>query len=240
MNAIKGLHYFFEGFELITRPGLKRYVIIPALINIVFFTLMFVLAWHYMQELNIWVMHHIPHWLAFLSVLLWLVFFISFILFFVYTFIIIANIIAAPFNALLAEKVEFFLTGKTLASKGLFDFIKDIPTIIGRQLSIVFYYLLRTALILILFFIPVIQSLAPLLWFLFSAWFIAISYVDYVADNHHVTVNQMRAALAREPGLALVFGASVLVASMVPVLNFFTIPAAVAGATKLWIEQYEP
>lgn len=74
-DLIKGMHYLFAGFGLITKPGLKRYVIIPLIINIVLFSLLFLVLRHYMSELNTWVAGYLPRWLEWLSVVIWLLFF---------------------------------------------------------------------------------------------------------------------------------------------------------------------
>ncbi len=43
-DFFKGVHYLFAGFGLITRPGIKRYVVMPLVINILMFTLIFFLV----------------------------------------------------------------------------------------------------------------------------------------------------------------------------------------------------
>jgi CysZ protein len=43
--------------------------------------------------------------------------------------------------------------------------------------------------------------------------------------------------VAKKRFLNLGFGSAVSVATMTPILNFLVMPAAVAGATALWIEQ---
>jgi CysZ protein len=167
---------------------------------------------------------------------LWTLFIVSFFLFFVYTFVTIANIVAAPFNSFLAEKVEMHLTGRIPEYRSLLDNIKDVPRIIGRQFAILGYYLPRAFGILILFFIPVLHLIAPFLWVVFNAWYLALTYVDYPTDNHRIPVAIVRERLHKKRWLAIGFGGSVLAASMVPIVNLFTIPAAVAGATKLWCQ----
>jgi len=236
-NASLGFFYLLSGFELIFKPGLRRFVFFPLLINIVFFIALFFLFWHYVGEFNLWFEAHLPTWLHWLSIMLWLVFFVSFFLLFIFAFVVMANIIAAPFNGFLAEKVELYLTGKTPDQRGFFMIIKDAPRILGRQLLILSYYLPRALLIFILFFIPIIHVLAAVFWFLFNAWFMTLTYIDYPTDNHHVSLKDVRRWLQQKRWLGLAFGGSVMLVSMVPILNFFVMPAAVAGATKLWLEQ---
>lgn len=235
-NPYSGASYLFEGFKLILKPGIKRFVVIPLFINIILFAALFMLAKHYFSIFDHWFILHLPHWLAFLGNILWVIFFLGFFLVMIYTFVTIANLIAAPFNSLLAEKVQLYLTGQ-VHEQSLLTTCKEVPRIIGRQLAILGYYLPRAIIVLILFFVPVIQIVAAVIWFLFNANFMTITYVDYPADNNRVALREMLARLRKKRGLALGFGSAVLVLTMIPVVNFFVIPAAVAGATKLWLEQ---
>lgn len=232
-----GLHYFLSGLKLLFQPGIKRYVIIPLIINILLFIGLFFVSQHYFQEFNLWIENHLPNWLRWIGVLLWIIFFLGFSITMLYTFVTIANIISAPFNSLLAEKIEEHLTGKKIQSRSTTEIIKDIPRIIGRQFSLIGYYLPRAILLLILFFIPIIQIVAALFWFLFNAWYMTLQYIDYPTDNHQIPLRDVHAWLKKNRVSSLSFGISVLVASMIPILNFFVVPAAVAAATKFWVEE---
>jgi CysZ protein len=236
-NPMLGLGYFIDGFRLITKPGLKRFVVIPLAINIILFSALFFLLRYFVGEFNVWFAHHLPAWLHWLTLVFWILFLMSFILLFVFAFVTIANIIAAPFNSFLAEKVELYLTGKLPEQRSLMQNIRDIPRIVSRQLAILGYFLLWAIPFLILFFIPFLQTVAPLLWFLFHAWYLTITYVDYPTDNHRVSLKKVRLWLRQRRSVSLGFGISVLVATMIPVINFFTIPAAVAAATKFWVKE---
>ena len=239
-NLLKGAQYLLTGFNIITKPGIRLFVIIPLIVNILLFTLLFIFARHYINEFNAWFTGYLPSWLAWLSVILWCLFVVSFFLIMVYTFTLIANAISAPFNGFLSEKVEMYLTGKTQDPRTLAQNIKDIPRILGRQFSILIYYLPRVLALLLLFFIPVIQVFAAILWFLFHAWFMAMIYIDYPTDNHRINMITVRQWMSENRALMLGFGLSVLTATLIPILNFVTIPAAVAGATALWIDTRSP
>lgn len=236
-NFISGISYFIDGVRLVFQPGLRRFVILPCLINIILFFILFILLAHYINVFNLWFENHLPNWLQWMGIIVWLVFLGCFILIFLYTFILIANLIAAPFNGLLAEKVELFLTGNKLQNRSLSDTIKDVPRIIGRQLAILVFYLPYAVIIFIFFFVPVIQSIAMVAWFIFNAWFVALMYVDFPTDNHRVSIQEARIRMRRKMWSSLGFGVSVLVAMMIPIFNFIAIPAAVAGATKFWLKE---
>jgi len=236
MNAI---HYFFNGFKLMWLPGIKRFVIIPLLLNTLLFIGLFLVAQHFVAEVNQWLLHLLPNWLKWLKTIVWLLFFVSFFLAVIYTYVTVANLISAPFNSLLAEKVIFHLTGKTTDNATLTSAIKDIPRICGRQLAIIGYYLPRAIGIGILFFIPIIQVAAAPLWFIFNAWFMALQYIDYPTDIQRTPISKVRTELKKKRWLNLNFGFYVLIASMIPILNLFVMPAAVAGATELWLKEFQ-
>ncbi|MDU5502314.1 MAG: sulfate transporter CysZ [Enterobacter sp.] len=132
-------------------------------------------------------MSYVPDWLQWLNYLLWPVAVISVLLVFGYFFSTIANWIAAPFNGLLAEQLEARLTGATPPDTGILGLMKDLPRIMKREWQKFAWYLPRAVVLLILYFVPGIgQTVAPVLWFLFSAWMLAIQYCDYPFDNHKV------------------------------------------------------
>jgi CysZ protein len=232
-----GANYLFAGFGLLTKPGLKRFVIIPLVINFILFSLMFVILQHYTSQFASWITAQLPAWLHFISILIWLLFFLGFFFIFVYVFAALGAIVAAPFNGLLAEKVELYLTGKAPIDRGLIDNIKDMPRMVGRQLQILLYFLPRAMLILILFFIPVVHWLAIILWFLFCAWFLTLQYLDFPTDNHRIPLANVRDFLQMRRATTLGFGMSLMFVLSIPFLNFFAIPAAAAGATKFWIDE---
>lgn len=232
-----GMKYLMDGFALIMQPGLRRFVIIPLIINILLFISFFMILVHFMGQFNAWFATFLPTWLLWLSWILWGLFFLSYCVVLLYTFVTLANIICAPFNSFLAEKVEYYLTGSLAESRTLLENIKDVPRIVGRQLAILGYYLPRALALLILLLIPGVQVFAPIFLFLFHAWFMALTYIDYPTDNHRIPIKTVRGWMEERQWISLGFGASVLVASLFPVINFFAIPAAVAGATKFWVEQ---
>ncbi len=234
-----GLFYFSQGWKLITLPGIRRFVILPLLVNIVLMGGAFI--WLF-TRLDNWipaVMSHVPSWLQWLSYLLWPIVVVSILLVFSYFFSTIANWIAAPFNGLLAEQLEARLTGVTPPVAGIGAILKDVPRIMKREWQKLAWYLPRAIVLLLLYFIPGIgQTVAPVVWFLFSAWMLAIQYCDYPFDNHKVPFKEMRTALRTRKAINLQFGAITSLFTLVPVLNLVVMPVAVCGATAMWVDCY--
>lgn len=237
--AKSGIQYFMDGFSLIKQPGLRRFVVVPLLCNLVLFAGALMLAINYLAQLMQWVDASVPSWLDWISFLLWPLLIIAVLIVFSFIFSAIMNWIAAPFNGLLAEKAEQLLTGKPLYTGGAMDAVKDLPRVFGREWQKLKYYLPRALLVLILFFIPVVgQTVFPVVWFIFSAWMMAIQYCDYPFDNHKVTFSDMKFALKQTRGSSMSFGVAVTVFSMVPIVNFIVMPVAICGATAMWVDKY--
>ncbi|KPZ70520.1 MULTISPECIES: sulfate transporter CysZ [Shewanella] len=234
-----GVNYFIDGFKLIKQPGLRTFVFIPLMVNLVLFSTAIYFAVGKLDELFGWMNSQIPEYLTWLNFFLWPLAIVSLLVVMSFVFSSVMNWIAAPFNGLLAEKVEMHLTGKPLNSGTTVDLIKDLPRILGREWIKLKYYLPRALLFLVLFIVPVVgQTAAPILWFLFSAWMMAIQYCDFPFDNHKVPFNDMKFALAQTKGTSYSFGAAVTLFSMIPIVNFIVMPVAICGATAMWVDKY--
>jgi len=231
------MHYFFQGLGLLSTKGLRRFVLIPLTINLLLFAVAFFFLLQQVQGWVDYLMDFVPEFLSFLSYVIWPLLVLSTVLTLAFSFTMIANFIAAPFNALLSEKVEQHLTGQALPDQGFTAFLKDVPRMLAREWT-KFVYCFPRALVFLLafFFIPL---LGQLMWFLFTAWMMAIQYCDYAYDNHKVPFDTMRKQLRADLGGSYGFGMTVAVASMVPFLNLLVMPIAVCGATALWVDRFK-
>ncbi|MCL1127083.1 sulfate transporter CysZ [Shewanella surugensis] len=234
-----GVNYFIMGFSLIKRPGLRRFVFIPLLINLVLFSGLFYLAINQLSRIFDWLSLQLPSYLSWLNIILWPLAVITLLVVSSFIFSSVMNWLAAPFNGLLAEKVEQLLSGKALNTGSNMDVIKDIPRTLSREWIKLKYYIPRALIFLILFWVPLLgQTVAPVLWFLFTAWMMAIQYCDYPFDNHKVPFSDMKKALNNTKGSSFSFGATVTLFSMIPIVNFVVMPVAICGATAMWVDKY--
>jgi CysZ protein len=237
-NPISGVGYFFKGLSLITQKGVKRYVILPLLINILLFSVAITVALTELPVLMGWAVGLLPVWLGWLSWLLLPLFIVVVVLVAFFGFAVMGNLIAAPFNGPLAEAVERKLTGEVSAScrdsRGL---IKDISSSILSELRKLAYFAIRAIPLLILLLIPVVNLVASVLWLLLMSWMLALEYADFPMANHGLTFRRQREILRNRRFLSLGYGGMLTVALVIPGLNFLLIPAGVAGATAMWVEQ---
>jgi CysZ protein len=232
----EGLYYFRQGFHLITQPGIRHLVIIPFLLNLILFVILVTTAIHFFNLLIIQIDQYLPSWLHFIEWILWVIFVMTFLIVVSYTFSLLANLISAPFNAFLSEKVQRKLTGK-VREISAWQAIKETPKTLMRALEMLGYYIPRSLGILVLSFIPIINIFVPILWLLFNSWSMAIQYFNYPFENNAIDFRLMRQYLQTRKFAALSFGGLVMLCSLVPVLNIIVISAATAGATAFWASE---
>lgn len=240
-NMVKGARYLVQGFSLINQPGIRRFAYLPMLINTLLFS---VALWFGLSNFGGWLDALMPTWLpawleSILTWLIWPLFILLLAIIVFFSFSVIANILAAPFNGILAEMVEKKMTGGSAPDMPWAQLLKDTPKMIFNELRKVAYLLMWVLPLLILSLIPGLNLFAPLLWLLFSSWTLALDYHDYPMGNHQLAFRQQRELLRQNRGLALGFGGATMLATMIPILNFLVIPAAVAGATKLYLENIQ-
>jgi CysZ protein len=236
--VLTGPQYLGQGLKLILSPGLRLFVLLPLTINLILFSGLIVLS---MQQFSGWVdtfMPSLPTWLSFLEYVLWPLFVVLVLLMVFFTFTLLANIIAAPFNGFLAEKVEVVVRGQDdFPPFSGAELMAMVPRTLGREMRKLSYFLPRAIALLILSFIPVLNILAAPLWLVFGVWMMAVQYIDYPADNNKMSWDDMLAWLREKRWQSMSFGGITYLALLVPGLNIVMMPAAVAGATLLWVRE---
>lgn len=233
-----GFNYLLSGFGLIGKSGIRLFVLIPLFINTILFAGVIVYGANMLGDL---INSYLTGWWEWLSWLLWPLFIIIALTVVFFTFSIIANLIAAPFNGFLAEATEEWITGRTLEEAGsLARLPAEIIKAIKSESRKFIYLIIRAVPLLALFFIPLVNFAAPFLWFLFGAWMLALEYLDFPTGNHGILFPELRNILKTRRQLAFGFGMGVMLLTLVPVVNFIAIPVAVCGATRMWLEQLAP
>jgi CysZ protein len=243
-TVTNGFNYMIDGAKILASSGMKRFVLIPLIANIIVFVFLTSLLIQYFSTVSNYFTDALSGWA-------WLAYFAAIIatilsglaafiilLIYGYSFNLITNIIAAPFYGLLAEKIEHKLTGSITPEE-------SIPSLIlrtlQRELVKLWYFISRGFLVFfglfILAFIPVINFMVPVLAVFWAAWVLTLQYVDYPADNNHMSFKELRQQIKNKRYSTLGFGGVILIGSMIPVINIFIMPIAVAGGTLFWINE---
>lgn len=252
-NLFKGFGFTLSGLKLITQPGIRRFVAIPLAINILLFG---GATWYLFANFEGWMQQlmpqlpDLPGWLSWLETiygwietavlwLLWPLFSAMVILVIFYTFSFVANLIAAPFNSILASKVENLLRDKPIEDGPEFPTFELIKRTLGSELGKLFYFFKWWILLFILTLIPVLNVAAPFIWIVFGAWMLSLEYLDYPMSNHNKFFKDINKQAINKRSLSLGFGGGVMLLTSIPFVNLIAMPAGVAGATSLWVNHGE-
>ena len=213
-------------------------MIVPLAINLLLFGGLVWYGYSQFYPFVEWLMSFVPALFDFIEWLIWLFFGLLAAITVFFCFTPIANIIAAPFNALMSEKIEAQLTGVPVASD--VSFAKMAIDAIASQLGKLVYILLWALGLFLVSLIPVVNLVAPVLWVVFGSWLLSLEYFDYPMGNHDIVFAEQKRRLRERRGISLGFGGAVMIMTSIPIVNFIAMPVAVAGATLLWVEQFQP
>lgn len=241
-EALSGPDYLLRGFKLLREPSIRPFAIIPLIINVVVIVALFVSGTMGMGALLDSWLAGIPAWLEWLKTLLWLVMAIGLLILLCLSFTLLANLIAAPFNGWLSARVEAHLTG--IEPESGLTMGQEAWQSIRGELGKLWFFLSRAAVLgivsLIIFWIPVVNTILPVLWFIFGAYMLALEYMDHPMANHGLEFKAKRQLLAEHRMLSLSFGGTATLFTAIPLVNLIIMPAAVAGATQAWVERLHP
>lgn len=218
--------------------GLRRYVIVPIIINIVLIiSLIGFLGWQINAWLDSW-LAGLPHWLEWLENVLWWLAMVIGTLIFCYFFTLLANLIASPFNGMLSARVEKLRTGHE-PNSGM-SIAGEMWDGLTGELRRLRYYASRALILalvsLVLLFIPVANLTIAPIWFIFGAFMLAFEYLDLPMANRGMTFDDKIRHLYTQRWHHLGFGGVVTLATAIPLANLVVVPAAVIGATLLYVE----
>jgi len=228
------MRYFLSGYRALFTPGLRRWVLIPLLINTLLFVVLLGLAGAYVGALANQILPQGWDWIRWL---LWPIFAVTAAVFVFYTFTLFANLIGAPFNSKLAFELARLRGFKPPVDDTAHGIWAALRVGLSGELNKLLYYLRWLIPLILLSLIPILNLLAPIAWPLFGAWMMVVEYADYPLGNQGLDPPSQRRWLADRRIDALGFGACVLGATLIPIVNLAVMPAAVAGATLFWLDQ---
>nr|WP_320050564.1 sulfate transporter CysZ [uncultured Desulfuromonas sp.] len=232
-----GFFSLWHAFRFLgANPSLFKYVAIPFAINLLVFSA--TLYWgvdlfngmigHYVGTQEAWYWQILAVFVKVIAGLLTAV-----IVFF--TFTVVGNLIAAPFNDVLSEKTELILTGNRLDEPfSLKLFMADMWRVLGDELRKMSIFV---ALMIFLLLFNMIPALGPPVYAVFSValtlFFLVVEYTGYVFSRKHLGFSDQRRFIKNNFMASVGFGLAVMCMLMIPFVQFVTIPIAVIAATRL-------
>lgn len=247
-----GIGFVGQGFQLAKRPGIRPYMLVPFLMNFVLFSAFGYFTFDQLSSLVSmldWVADF-PGWLDWLEAIVnwlfgafkWLillagVFLMLFIMGSVFT--MLTHLLVSPFIGLLGEKVERELHTVDYPVNTLSQIALRT---IKRELVKFRYWILRAlglgVVTIILWSLPIVNALTPVIWYLFGAWMLAMQYIDIPADNNGYSFEDVLALMRRHRAEIMGFGGAIMLLTATPIVNLFIIPIAVAGGVVFWVERF--
>ncbi|SHI50471.1 CysZ protein [Malonomonas rubra DSM 5091] len=245
--TIKPVAGFTRGFSyplraakfLSKRPGLLRYLAIPFAINVLVFSISVYYGLDLFQGLLETYAPNTEVWYgAALYYLAWTVAMLltSVVVFF--TFTVVGNLIASPFNELLSEHVEALKVGRKPDERfSVGRFWKEAKNSIFVEIKKMSVFIICMVLLLGINLIPGVGSmiyavLAPM----FTLFFLVVEYMAFVLMRKQLTFTQQRRYITKRPVLMIGYGCGIFCLLTIPFVQFFCIPLAVVGATLLWCD----
>jgi CysZ protein len=217
-----------QALHLLGDKRLRLYLIIPLLINTALYSLAFYLGYHSVAAL---IDNLIPSWLHWLNWILWPLFLASFLVIGFFSFTLLANLIAAPsYSRLSAKTLE--IIGKTPKTKTEQPFSQ----LLLAELKRMRYIVLRMLPLAILFLIPVVNLIAPILWTMFAAWGMAMEFMAYPLEERGLLFTEQKQFLQQNRISILTFGGIIAFGMTLPVVNLLICQVAVIAAT-IFVQQ---
>lgn len=179
-----------------------------------------------------WTLGFLPDWLDWLGSLFAFLLYVLGLVLAVWAFGFVSVLLASPFLGTLSARAEREAFGNGPDHhEGLAGAMTRALAREGRKLA---YHLPRLACLFVLTLVPVLNVAAPLLWFAFGSWMLALHFVDFASENRGLKLDDTLALLRANRGPAFGFGAVVALLMAVPFAALVVIPAAVCGGAVLW------
>ena len=232
MSVGLGASCFLDGAKLARSRPLRRFVWAPLATSLVCVALLLGVGYAWVADASAWVVGATPAWLSWLGRLVAVLLYVLGLFVAGWLVGLIAVLVASPFLGALsagAEREQFGTAPSYAPSVGA-----AVSGAVRREARKLRYHLPRLAAVFLLTLIPVVNVGAPLYWFVFGAWMLAVQFVDYAAENRGLDFAETLAVLRVNRAAALGFGAVVGVLLAIPFAALVVIPSAVCGGALLW------
>ena len=146
------------------------------------------------------------------------------------TFTMLTHLVVGPFIGILGEKAERELHNPDYPQHTV---AQVVMRSLARECRKLVYWL-------ILYFIPGVNAVVPILWFMFGSWILAMQYLDVPADNNGHSFQEVLVLMRQHRAAVMAFGAVVMALTSLPIINLFIIPVAVCGGVVFWVRKVQP
>jgi len=151
-------------------------------------------------------------------------------------FTILGNLITAPFNEEISQRVEEIVTGGTVGHK--MGFLEDAFISIKGEAQKLAFYLFFLFWIFLLNFIPAIGSVfSMVIGTIFSFFYNSLDFLDYPMTRKKMKFRQKLKVTRSGKMITYGFGCTAFLLMFLPIVNVFMKPILVVAGTSLYYEK---
>ncbi|MCA9582848.1 MAG: EI24 domain-containing protein [Myxococcales bacterium] len=151
--------------------------------------------------------------------------------------LLVANVLGAPFNDALGERVERQLlveTPEAVSPGVLLDLVRSVRMELSKM---ALYAAVMVPLFLLSWLVPVVgQVLYAIVGFGFTTFYLAFDFVDGPASRRGWGFRRRLALFRTHAGAMAGLGMGIWLILAIPLVNLLLVPAAVAGGTILFLD----
>ena len=244
LRFLAGAAYPFKGLGFVmSNPRLWKWCILPIIITAAVYVIAFYCLYRFGGPLldQVWPRPETVAWWSYLvlvgwflvRILLWIA--VTVLAFF--TFTLVANVVAGPFNDLLSEDTEVIHEGVEPVPFSWRLMLRNLGYTICQELLKLGGFLLLAAVLLPLNLIPVVGSaIYAVLAALLGGTFAALTFTDLPMARRRWALVRKVETLRSNLSAMLGFGMVTLGLMSIPVLNLALLPVAVCGGTLLYLK----
>ncbi|MCB0420711.1 MAG: EI24 domain-containing protein [Bdellovibrionales bacterium] len=230
----KGLFHIISGIKLIMRsPKLMAFSVIPFLIDLLLLYIGFSWGWGEIAGKADLIVAKVfdpgTIWYSVLYYPLWILFTATFVLLLVYSVFLVATVVAAPFNALLAEEALKYLNKLEDRKFKLNRWVQMTTKMMIVALMKAVIFAIVGLVLFVMSFIPGLNLVAAFL----ACLIIAFDNIDYSLEIYELSLKQRfefyRQNITEFSGAASFLALTVLI----PGLTLLLLPAAVVGSAEM-------
>lgn len=156
-----------------------------------------------------------------------------------YAFVLFLNIIGAPFNELLSEKVEeqsHRPANKEQVTRSWRSLFREYGRTIAAEITRLFVFGGLSLILVLLSFTFSGGVFLPALGGILAVFFLVFEFMDYPMARHALTFHQKLRLLWRHRTAYLLYGLGLMAFFAIPLLNVLFVPVAVISATQLFLQ----
>jgi CysZ protein len=237
-DIFRGLQVYTGAYGLISKLKLWKYFVVPVIISIVVFALIFISAYGLSDNLGEWIAQ-IWIWDLGKETFTAISTFIGGVILFAIGLVSYKHIIMAlssPFMSPVSEKIEAYFTGKPAKNYVNTNFSKQLIRGIRIGMRNLFKELTLTIPILLLKFIPVVNIFSTVLLFLVQAYYAGFANMDYTLERHF-KYKESVAFIRQHRGLTIGNGIGFLLLLFIPVIGvILVLPLSVTSASVIAVD----